>query len=822
MIYPSDFEDKIGFTHLRTLLKEYCSGQQGKGLVDEMQFSTSYKTVKSQLCQTDEMVHALSSENNVPSPSPYDIIPSLAELKAEGSFIPADRLLRLRQFLDSMSEIRSFCCKNNNDESETVSMPYLAALFEPMALFPELSHTIDRVVNKFGEVKENASPKLYDIVKSITSLSASMSNIVRRVMARAVQEGIIEKDTAPAIRDGRPVIPVSSALKKSINGIVHDISATGKTSFIEPAEVVEAGNRMRELEMQRHREEVVILMGVADEIRPLIPSLEASARLAAQFDFIIAKARLAILLEAQLPILERKLEFDWFHAVHPTLKLTLMAQGREVVPFNLHLDRKQRFLVISGPNAGGKSVTLKTTGILQYMLQCGLLPTLHDNSHMGLVDDILIDIGDQQSIENDLSTYSSHLRNMKYFVKNATDSSLVLIDEIGSGTEPQIGSALAQAVLSHLGHTNCFGIVTTHYQNIKTFADNEEGFVNGAMLYDRQKFTPLFQLSVGHPGSSFAIEIARSIGLPQSIIDQAKELVGSDYINMDKYLLDIARDRRYWANKRLSIKEKEHRIDSTLQEYESRAEELRQNRAEILRQARSEAKEILSGANARIENTIHEIKKAQAEKEQTKAIRSELEQYKKSLQNQKQDSVPKALRPISNKRKSGGNTKPQSQSLLPKDKELQVGTYVKMYDGGVVGQIMAISGKKAEVAFGALRTIVALDKLKSAAKPKQSAAQQTFTISSSTSSDSRERQLNFKQDIDLRGMRADEALQAVTYFIDDAIQFEISRVRILHGTGTGALRMSIRQWLSANPAVKDFHDEDVRFGGAGITVVDLK
>lgn len=788
-------------------------------LVDEMSFSSSFSEVRTRLQQVREMTVALSSDTDVPAPSSFDIIPSLAELKAEGSFIAADRLQRLRQYLDSMVEIRNFCCRTGGEDSALY--PSLAAIFEPMTLFPEVVREIDRVVNKFGEIKENATPKLYDIVRSINSLTSSMSSIVRRVMSRAMQEGLIDKDTAPAMRDGRPVIPVAAAHKRSINGIVHDISATGKTAFIEPAEVVEAGNRLRELEMQRHREEVVILIGIADIIRPLIPAMEESASMAARYDFIIAKARLAIQLEAQMPVLERKIEFDWFHAVHPMLQITLRAQGREVVPFNLHLDRKERFLVISGPNAGGKSVTLKTVGIIQYMTQCGLLPTLHDNSHVGIVDDIFVDIGDQQSIENDLSTYSSHLRNMKYFVRHASESSLVLIDEIGSGTEPQIGSALAQAILRHLGRSKCFGVVTTHYQNIKTMADSEEGFVNGAMLYDRQKFHPLFQLSVGHPGSSFAVEIARSIGLPQTIIDEAKEIVGSDYINMDKYLLDIARDRRYWANKRLSIKEKEHKIDVVLSDYEKRAEELRRSRGEILRDARTQASEILQSANAKIENTIHEIKKAQAEKEQTKQIRTELEEYKKNVSRQDKEQLPKALRPLEGKKRRDKKQNPNTTAKLDAAHELAPGDYVKMYDGGVVGQIISITGKKAEVAFGALRTIVALNKLKSAHKPKETAHQQAFTVTQTTTDDSRRRQLNFKQDIDLRGMRADEALQAVTYFIDDAVQFEIPRVRILHGTGTGALRMAIREWLSASPVVKSFRDEDVRFGGAGITVVEL-
>lgn len=823
MIYPAELEEKIGFTPLRALLKENCAGNQGKQCVDAMKFSSNFRHISNSLQQTAEMLSALGSDDNALAVAPPDVMPILTELKAAGSFVTAERLLRLRQFMAAIADIQKFACRQTAEQKFTY--PALADLFRDMLLFPELISEIDAVVNKFGEIKENATPELYDVVRAINSVSASMSSIVRKVFSQAVRDGIIDKDSSPAMRDGRPVIPVPAAKKRAVNGIVHDISATGKTAFIEPAEVVEAGNRLRELEMERHRIEVAILIALADKIRPAIGELTESAKLAGLFDFITAKAKVARILDAQMPHIQRRPEFEWYGAVHPVLRLTLQAQGKEVVPFSLKLDRNERFLVISGPNAGGKSVALKTTGIIQYMTQCGMLPTVRDNSHIGIIDNIFIDIGDEQSIENDLSTYSSHLRNMKYFMRNATDSTLILIDEIGSGTEPQIGSALAQAILARLAGTNCFGVVTTHYQNIKTFADNQPGFINGAMLYDRQKFRPLFQLSVGHPGSSFAIEIARSIGLPAEVIDDAKEIVGSDYVNMDKYLLDIARDRRYWANKRLSIKEKEHKAEAALENAENLAKELRDSRSSLLRQARDEAKEILSTANARIERTIHDIKKAQAEKEQTRKVRTELEDYKKQLaDNQTDSSLPKQLREVEEaRRKQQKKSKQQApEAKLEKGKELAAGDYVKMYDGGVTGQIISTDGKKAEVAFGALRTIVELKKLKPSKKPKESAASQTLTVTKSTSDDSRARQLRFNQEIDVRGMRADEALQAVTYFIDDAIQFSASRVRILHGTGTGALRASIRQWLGANPVVADFHDEDVRLGGAGITIVELR
>lgn len=809
MVYPIDFEDKIGFSSIRTLLKENCASPQGASYVDRMKFSSSFVHVVKSLNQTAEMASLLQEGEAIPDSALPNIEHSLSVLKVQGSFIPADKFQDIRKFLIGAANIQSFVSRT---DGERKFLPALNELFGGLILFPTLIGEIDSVIDKFGQVKENATPELQRIVRSINSLNASMSAIVRKVMSDAIQKGLIEKDTSPAIRDGRPVIPVAAQNKKAINGIVHDVSSTGKTAFIEPAEVVEAANRLRELESERYREEVVILTNLSDIMRPEIDDMLISFKLAALFDFIVAKAKVANIMGAQMPIIEKTVEFDWFHAVHPVLAMTLKAQGKEVVPFNLNLTRENRFLIISGPNAGGKSVTLKTVGIIQYMLQCGMLPTLYSNSHVSILENIFIDIGDEQSLENDLSTYSSHLRNMKYFVRNANQNTLVLADEMGSGTEPQIGSALAQAILKQLGCTKCFGVVTTHYQNIKLFADHESGFVNGAMLYDRQKFRPLFQLSVGHPGSSFAIEIAKSIGLPQNIIENAKELVGSDYINIDKYISDIQRDRRYWANKRLSIKEKEHKISKSLEEAEERAEALRAERNAIIRDAKAQAKDILDSANAKIERTILEIRNTQAEKEKTKKVRSELEQYRRDVQNQKSIEQPKIL---NSKLKNNKN----SSSTPPPHKELKVGDYVRMSDGGIVGQILSIDNKKAQVAFGALRTIVDIKKLVIANKPKE--ALSNTTVSNYTSSQSRDRQLNFNRELDVRGMRVDEALQAIVYFIDDAIQFSANRVRILHGTGTGALRIAIRQWLGANSLISNFHDEDVRFGGAGITVVEI-
>lgn len=821
MIYPTDFESKLGFDTVRGLVADKCVSRMGREEVAAMSFSSDFDEVKSRLLQTAEMTELLRRRVDMPGGTLYDVGPYLAEIKAEGSYMTADRLHKLAKMLDTMRAVHDFFTRADSENGRP-SWPALARVFESMKTFPVIHAEIDRCISQHGEVKDTASDTLYDIRRQISSMGGSMSRAMRRVLDRAVSEGIVESGVAPSLRDGRMVIPVPAAMKRRLGGIIHDESATGKTIYIEPAEVVEAGNRLRELEMEEHREIVSILVGVAAVIRPHIDDVAGAVKLLGVLDFIRAKGQFALETDAQMPVLERTPEIDWYHAVHPVLMLTLRRQGRETVPLNLQLDSKTRFLIISGPNAGGKSVCLKTVGIVQYMTQCGLLPTLYSNSHIGIFRNLFVDIGDEQSIENDLSTYSSHLRNMKYFMAHSDKSTLILADEMGSGTEPQIGGALAQAILQRLAQSGCMGVITTHYQNLKTFAEDTEGFVNGAMLYDRQHLRPTFQLSIGSPGSSFALEIARNIGLPPEVVESAKVIVGSDYVNADKFLLDIQRDRRYWANKRQNIKEKENRLDDILSKYEGTAESLRSQRAAIIADARREAKEILKTANARLEGAIRDIRSVQAEKERTKAIRHELEVYKASLDKEEsgENNLPDVLKPL--RRKSRRQKEKTAKPAHEAKKEIVAGDYVRMADGGVVGRVLSIQGKKAEVAFGALRTFVELSRLQPAKKPAESALTSGNSISTSTWAGSREHQLNFKQEIDVRGMRADEALQAVTYFIDDAIQFNASRVRILHGTGHGILKTLIRQMLKANGAVASAVDEDVRFGGAGITVVDFK
>lgn len=824
MVYPSDFEAKTGFSNIRKQIKDKCSYADGKTWCDEMKFSSNYDVVKTRLMQTWEMMQAYSEVERLTIQVVSDISSEIEALKLPGGYLEPKALRHLRATLLSAEIINKFFSKKTSEEGEEFLYPFMHKALKSMSSFPLVIREIDAVVSEQSTVKDSASPELSEIRRSLHSVSSSMSGIMRRVIEKGINGGILDRDTTPTMREGRLMLPVPSGLKRGIQGIVVDESATGKTVFIEPLEIVEANNKIRNLQLEERKEIIRLMVILADKIRPYLNDIHTTIKLLGLFDFIMAKALLARKHNASLPTLHRSPVIEWYHAVHPVLQSSLEEQGREVVPLNITLNNKNRILVISGPNAGGKSVTLKTVGIIQYMIQCGILPTVYSNSHIGIFDNLMLDIGDEQSIEDDLSTYSSHLRNMKEFLNNASPRSLFLIDEMGSGTEPHFGGALARSILDALNRKNTFGIVTTHYQELKSFAEVSQGVVNGAMLYDRQKMRPLFQLSIGSPGSSFALEIARNTGLPKEIIDNAKEIVGADYVEADKYMLDIARDRKYWSNKRLSIKEKEHKLSQILESYENSAEELRAKKALIIAEARKEAQEILRNSNAVLEKTILEIRKSQAEKERTKALRKELEEYKEQLAEDKSDiSLPEIKR-----LKRPSIKKDKKNKTLPTEKgkesieSLQVGSNVTMKDGNSVGTILELEGSKATVAFGTLKTIVPLDKLKPTLRKDSSMRSSSFVpTSGNNSSDSRNRQLNFSRELDVRGMRVDEALQAVTYFLDDAVQFEADRVRILHGTGTGALRMSIRQLLQSYPAVISFRDEDVRFGGAGITVVNL-
>ena len=816
MIYPDSFEKKIGFAAVRDMVASHCSSTLGSEYCREMAFSTDFDIVKRLLSSTNEMKTIIAGDEAMPLENIHDANEQLRKLRVPGTFITAPDLLRIRQSLATMAAVSSFFTHHRNEDGIS-PYPTLDALSQTLIVFPYIVSTIDRVVDRFGNVKDNASPELAEIRRALSAMTGTINAAMRRVISRATKEGYIEGDTTPSVRDGRLVIPVSPMYKRKINGIVHDESASGKTVFIEPAEIVEANNRVRELQMDERREITRILTLVADEMRPLVDEMLVSYAILGEFDFIHAKALFAQEIGGELPSLSDNPEMEWYHACHPVLLQSLARQGKEIVPLDITLTPENRLLIISGPNAGGKSVCLKTVGTVQYMAQCGLLPPLYENSHIGIFDDIFIDIGDDQSLEDDLSTYSSHLKNMKHFVAKGRKSTLVLIDEFGGGTEPQIGGAIAQAILKVFNDKEMWGVITTHYQNLKHFAEDTPGLINGSMLYDRHLMQPQFKLSIGNPGSSFAVEIAKKIGLPSEIIANAEEIVGSDYINLDKYLLDITRDKRYWENKRTAIRQKEKKLEHLLEQYENDATQLREKRREIISEARDEARRILDSSNASIERTIHEIKQAQAEKERTIEARRRLQDEKKQLAKEGNDKNEHHLL------KKAPKSKNKQASQHKKETEpISVGDNVKMDGQTTVGTVMEINGKNALVAFGVLKTTVKLDRLKRTIAQPQSGAKKASFVSASTTDKLRDRQLNFKQEIDVRGMRVDEAVQAITYFIDDAIQFNIKQVRILHGTGTGALRQYIRQYLDSVNGVKSYRDEHVQLGGAGITVVVLE
>lgn len=845
MIYPKTFESKIGFDEIRTLLKERCLSTLGKEMVDAIQPSSESDVINEWLTQVREFRRLQEEADDFPMHYFFDVRQAVARLRLEGTHLDEGELFDLRRSLDTINQIVNYLNRSDDDndgEERTYPYPALHRLTEDVMTFPQLVQRIDTILDKFGKIKDSASPQLADIRMELSRTEGSISRTLNGILRAAQSEGLVEKDVTPAIRDGRLVIPVSQGLKRKIRGIVHDESASGKTVFIEPAEVVEANNRIRELEADERREIIRILTEFAKLVRPHVKPILESYKFLATIDLIHAKAELARLIKGIEPAVNAYPHIDWIQAAHPLLRLSLEKQGKSVVPLDIMLTRDKRILIISGPNAGGKSVCLKTAGLTQYMLQCGLSVAIGERSRTGVFKNIFIDIGDEQSIENDLSTYSSHLMNMKQMMRYADDSTLLLIDEFGTGTEPQIGGAIAEAVLAQFCAKQAYGVITTHYQNLKHFADSHDGVVNGAMLYDRQQMRPLFQLSIGNPGSSFAIEIARKIGLPEDVIKAASEIVGSDYIQSDKYLQDIVRDKRYWENKRQTIHQREKNLEQTITRYENEVKELEQSRKDILRKAKEQAEEVLKESNKMIERTIKEIRESQAEKEETKKIREQLEAFKAGVKEidtaANDEMIARKMRQIQERRarkekrkrekekeneklktnnQQSANATPSPVAVAP----LKQGDTVRIKGLSSVGKIESLDGKMATVIFGDMRTKMRAERLEHAEAPKKEEPRAYVTVGRQTRETMDEHKLNFKQDIDVRGMRGDEALTAVTYFIDDAILVGVKRVRILHGTGTGILRQLIRQYLATRPDVESYRDEHVQFGGAGITVVEL-
>lgn len=820
MIYPDNFETKIGFDKVKQLIIDRCLSPLGVEQVESIGFSNNFQIVIKTLEECREFRKIIESETEFPCSYFHDLRHALKRIKIEGTYIDTTELFELGRSLSTIISIVKYL--SVSEEEETPLYPHLKSLTNDIPLYPNIVKEIDTIVDKYGRIKDNASPKLREIRSEINAKMGSISRSLNAIIRRAREDGYVESDVNPTIRDGRLVIPVNPSHKRKIRGIVHDESASGKTVFIEPAEIVEANNMIRELEAEEKREVIRILTEFTAQIRPLSDDMIYSYLFLGEVDFIRAKSLFAETVNGEVPVVEDCCQVDWFKAVHPLLYLSLKRQNRAVVPLDIRLEREGRILLISGPNAGGKSVCLKTLGLLQYMLQCGIPVPMNDNSRVGIFDDIFIDIGDEQSIEDDLSTYSSHLLNMKNFVKGCNSKSLLLIDEFGSGTEPRIGGAISESLLDRFNKRKAFGVITTHYQNLKQFAEDNKGVINGAMLYDRHKMQPLFKLSIGNPGSSFAIEIARKIGLPEDVINEASNIVGQEYVSMDKYLQDIVRDKQYWENKRYNIRQTEKKLEELTERYESDLNSINKERKEILRKAKDSATQIISSANARVENTIREIRETQAEKEKAKQLRKEMQHFKDSIaaDSAEHDSITKKIDKI-NRRKKSKKSEEKSSEQLQKS-SVVVGDAVKLKDSEAIGEVLSISGKNITVAFGMIKSTVKMDKLQIVSRKNlKKASTKSVFIGGDTIDNVRNKQLNFKSEIDLRGLRGDEAIEQVAAFIDTALLFSYPTLRILHGTGNGILKQLVRNYLRKIKRVKSFRDEDIQLGGAGITVVEL-
>ena len=841
MIYPSNFENKIQFSEIRSLLKGYCLCQLGKDKVDEMAFSGDVAVINTMLRQTREFRRLQEESDDFPLQFFFDMRESVKRIRLEGTHLEENEIFDLRRSLETIAAIVRFLDRGSDEG--VFDYPTLHELTEGVLTFPEILRRIDQILDKYGKVKDSASPALADIRMQLHKAEGSVSRTLYSILRAAQSEGLVDKDVTPTVRDGRLVVPIAPGLKRKIKGIVHDESSTGKTVFVEPTEVVEANNRIRELEAEERREVVRILVDFTKLVRPYVNEIIYAYLLLAEIDFIRARAEFAALVGGIEPEVQAAPVIDWISSRHPLLWLALKKQDKPVVPLDITLTRDRHILIISGPNAGGKSVCLKTVGLLQYMLQCGLSVPMSERSTVGVFKNLMIDIGDEQSIENDLSTYSSHLLNMKNMMRQANDGTLLLIDEFGTGTEPQIGGAMAEAVLNQFVKKQAWGVITTHYQNLKHYADSHDGIANGAMLYDRHEMRPLFQLAIGQPGSSFAIEIARKTGIPDEVIKEASEMVGSDYIQSDKYLQDIVRDKRYWENKRQNVHQREKELERTVARYEKEIADLEQSRKDILRKAKEQAEELLKESNKKIENAIREIRESQAEKEETKRIREELNEFKAGVSEidakANDDLIAKKIRQIQERKERHKKHKDEkaererqaaaklreaaSKAAKKEGRNLEVGDSVKIKGLSTVGKIESMDGKNATVIFGGMRTKMPASRLEyvDMAEAKKEDVAPVFNVSRETRETIDNRKLNFHQDLDVRGMRGDEALNAVMYFIDDACLVGMSRVRILHGKGNGILRQLIRQYLATVPSVTSFRDEHVQFGGAGITVVDI-
>ncbi|MDR3297415.1 MAG: endonuclease MutS2, partial [Prevotellaceae bacterium] len=786
-IYPSTFEAKIGFDHIRSAIGSRCVTRLAAEMLAQMSFCSSYDALCEQLEQTAEMQAICTYDDSFPQSGYVDVLHFVGKISIAGAYLDEQELMLMLQLANTVSGIVRFFKKScsgaarshdrqalgeaNQESGESSIYPRLHALVQPVQTLEQLSAGIDKIIDKLGRVKDSASPELQQLRRQQLDTQQLVSRRMMAILRQAQANGYVDEGVEPSLRDGRAVIPVSASCKRKVAGIVLDESATGKTSFIEPAEVVELNNRLRELGFAEKREVIKILTAFTASLAPHLPQIAQAAELLGCIDFIRAKALYANSIHAVKPTLFDEQIVDWHSARHPLLEAALRKEGKPIVPLTLRLTTAQRILLISGPNAGGKSVCIKTVGLLQYMLQCGLPIPVAENSEAGIFEAIFIDIGDEQSLENDLSTYSSHLKNMKHFLRYASSKTLILIDEFGTGTEPQLGGAIAEGVLASLVASGTFGIITTHYANLKHFASKTAGLFNGAMLFDLQKIEPLFKLECGTPGSSFAFEIAHKIGLPEETLSYARSLLGEHQAGFDKSLRSIARDRRYWEEKREQVRRQNKKVEELAAQYEAELERLQGERQRHFQEAKEAAKKLLAEANRQIENTIRGIKEAQAEKQRTTELRSDLTTFAQQLEGENVSE----LKPRIAKTHSPAHPA-QGEAQQGVAKKIELGDCVRIASQNVVGEVVQLnSNGMAVLAMGSVYTTVAVDKLEPTNRRR--APKSTVNMGSSLSV----KRLNFKPSVDVRGMRADEALNEVEELVDQACMFGVSELRILHG-----------------------------------------
>lgn len=822
--YPDTFEIKLGFDRIRQLISSKCLCELGREQVENMVFFTRLEPIQQSVSRVNELKTILAMEAYFPQDDYVDARPSIIKVRIEGAVPEVEDLVKIRKSQFTIIQLVKYLSEQERREK----YPHLATLAKSVDTYPDIIKEIDRIIDKNGVVKDSASPELKDVRQKMRQKQSEVGRKLQQVLKKAKMDGLVDDEAEITFRDSRPVIPVPAGNKRKIGGMVHDESASGKTSFIEPAAVVELSNQVRELQISEQREIRKVLLEFAEYLRPHLEDILYSYDFLGEIDFIQAKAKFAASINGVKPIIENKQAFNWRSAVHPLLYLSHKAENKTVVPLSVYLDDKNRILVISGPNAGGKSVCLKTVGLLQYMYQCGLLVPMGENSEMGVFKSIFIDIGDEQSIDNDLSTYSGHLENMKFFVRNANEESIILIDEFGTGTEPALGGAIAESLLEKFYEKKCYAVITTHYANIKHYASETDGILNGAMLFDTQSISPLYQLSMGRPGSSFAIDIARKIGLPEDILKSASDKIGEEHFNYDKQLREIARDKKYWESKRQRIRKVEKTLDSLYAKYNTELEDIQSERKKILKEAKSEAKIIVQGANAKIEGTIREIKEARAEKERTRKLREQLENYKGDVSGEAEPKDDKYDKKLKELQKAGRRLAKASPDIAEakvakkkekkhKTQELAPGDRVKLEGMETSGEIVKIDGKNVTIAFGSMLSTVEISKIIRSENQEKPKPQSKVMVSS----DITEKRLMFKPEIDVRGKRGDEAVSDVQQFVDEAVVAGSTELVILHGKGNGILRQLIRDFLSTMPLVKSTKDAHADRGGAGITIVVL-